>query len=766
MTARGDRRAERRAARAAGRRVAVDGTPARRGPGRLGVWLLTGVLVVAAGVSATVVAYASDAKVRIDEVTIDAEGTTLGAAQDTVQVHPGELLYSSWDGSQHLQRDGGRTVALDTGALVRYADQRLLLTTDAVAVAPDGRPTPLDARTVLTHGDDGYSASDGTAVTSQTVLRLGTRRYYLPAAATVWVDDVAKGTTTDTQILVDRSGSATLLSGDGSRHRYLGHVVLVVDTEHVLDVSAELYRSGGVDIDLTSFGGTDNAMSVLDETPTAEPTASPSPEAPPAPDASGDGGSDGPSGSGGSGGSSGSAGSGGSAGSTGTPTPRADGLTLAQIEELRQLLDAIRQYNEAHEDGKQVPQVALTDIEVGATSVSAAVTLLDPTTTLVGAPQLELKDAHGDVVRVVGLTPGTSRVALDALAPGTEYTLALRLSYDLQDGAGAVELAAAQESAFRTLTVSALYTVAAVKSDSFTVTTSLDTPVSGIVAAELTLHQEGGFLGLGAKDLGPFTLPADDLAAAGAATLRLTDLDPESTYTVRSRLTLTDGTQLELGTSARVVTPAATRLSSATMTVTPWNTLLVEYAWTSEEYTLTDAAVQLNDSRLFADAIPATVLRRSGGQVEVLPDLPFATDPSTVSGQLVLTASDAQGPRTFRYDLDRVPYTSDASVVLDTAETTDPVVRVALALPAWTAGTGPEVELQRRAVGAAPDVAWTTLDPAFALTAAGDGTFTGATGFAVPERQFAAQYDYRVVVADGGTVLYRVEQGADRLVAP
>ena len=97
---------------------------------------------------------------------------------------------------------------------------------------------------------------------------------------------------------------------------------------------------------------------------------------------------------------------------------------------------------------------------------------------------------------------------------------------------------------------------------------------------------------LGAKDLGPFTLPADDLAAAGAATLRLTDLDPESTYTVRSRLTLTDGTQLELGTSARVVTPAATRLSSATMTVTPWNTLLVEYAWTSEEYTLTEGQPQ------------------------------------------------------------------------------------------------------------------------------------------------------------------------------
>jgi hypothetical protein len=737
------------------------------------VWLLTGVLVVAAAVSATVVAYASDAKVRIDEVTIDGEGTTLGTAQDTVQVHPGEVLYASWDGSQHLQRDGGSTVALDLGAPVRYEDQRLLLTAGAVAVAPDGRPTALEARTLLTHADDGYLAADGTAVTSQTVLRLGTRRYFLPAAATVWVDDVAKGSTTDTQILVDRSGSATLLSGDGSRRRYLGHIVLVVDAEHVLDVSAELYRSDGVDIDLTSFGGTDNAMSVLDgESPTPEATASATPDVPE--DAGTDPDADATPVTGttpGAGTAAGSAGSGsaadttggGSAGSSEAPAP--SGLTLAQIDELRGLLDAIQRYNAEHVDGRQVPQVALTGMEVTATTVSASVTLLDPTTTSVGAPQLELRDADGAVVHSVGLTPGTSRVVLDSLTPGTEYTLSLRLSYDLQDGQGVVELAAAQESGFRTLTVSALYTTAAVKSDSFTVTTTLDTPVRGIVSAELTLHQEGGFLGLGARDLGPFALPADALAAAGTATLRLTDLDPESTYTVHARLTLADGTVLELGSSARVVTPAATRLSSATLSVTPWNTLLVQYEWSSDEYALTDVAVQLNDSRLFADPIPAAVVRRSGGRIEVLPDLPFAAEARTVSGQLVLTATDGEGPRTFRYDLDRVPYASDARVELDTTETTDPLVRVSMTLPGWAAGE-PDVELQRRALGAADDVAWTTVAPSLVLSAGDGATFTGSVGFGPQERQFAAQYTYRAVVVDEGAVLYRLEQGADRLSAP
>ncbi|GAA3798012.1 hypothetical protein [Cellulomonas soli] len=737
--------------------------PARHGAGRLGVWLLAGVLIVAAGVSAAVVGYASDAKVRIDEVALDGEGTTLGAAQDTVQVHPGELLYSSWDGSQHLQRDGGSVIALDTGALVRFEDQRLLLTTDAVAVAPDGRPTALDARTVLTHGDDGYTVADGTAVSSQSVLRLGTRRYYLPAAATVWVDDVAKGTTTDTQILVDRSGSATLLSGDGSRHRYLGHIVLVVDAEHVLDVSAELYRSDGVDIDLTSFGGTDNAMSVLDETPTPQATPSAADAVPDttAEDADSSAGSGSGSGSG--------AGSGtgtGTGNATGTASSGADGPTLAQIEELRALLDAIAQYNDAHADGRQVPQVALTGIEVQATSVSASVTLLDPTTTLVGAPQLELKDAQGSVVHAVDLEPGTSRVVLDALMPGTDYSLALRLSYDLQDGAGVVELAAAQESTFRTLTVSALYTTSAVKSDSFTVTTSLDTPVRGVGSAQITLHKAGGFLGFGAKDLGPFTLPVEDLVTAGAATLRLTDLEPESTYTVRAQLTLTDGTVLDLGTSAQVVTPAATRLSTATLSVTAWNTLLVQYDWSSEEYTLTDAEVQLDDSRLFADPVPVSVLRRSAGEIEVLPDLPFAADQRTIAGELVLTASDGQDTRTFRYDLDRVPFTSDATLALDISETIDPQVRVSMTLPGWSAADAPRVALQSRALGAAADVAWTTIEPELVLTAGGGGVFTGSAGFAPEDRQFATQYTYRVVVADGGTALYQLAQGADRPSVP
>ncbi|MGN8246643.1 hypothetical protein ACTHAM_000307 [Cellulomonas soli] len=728
-----------------------------RGAGRLGVWLLTGVLVVAAGVSAAVVGYASDAKVRLDQVTLDGEGTTLGAAQDTVQVHPGELLFSSWDGSQQLQRDGGRVVALDTGALVRFEDQRLLLTADAVAVAPDGRPTALDSRTLLTHVDDGYRAQDGTGVTSQSVLRLATRRYYLPAAATVWVDDVAKGTTTDTQILVDRSGSATLLSGDGSRHRYLGHVVLVVDAEHVLDVSAELYRADGVDIDLTSFGGTDNAMSVLDETPAPEGSPSaPEESATPSQAAAG------ATAAAGSGSGSGSAGR---AASSSGASGASDGPTLAQIEELRALLAAIQEYNAAHVDGRQVPQVALTDIEVSATSVSASVTLLDPTTTLVGAPRLELTDAQGSVVRTLGLTLGSNRVVVDALMPGTDYVLALHLSYDLQDGAGVVELAAAQESSFRTLTVSALYTTTAVKSDSFTVTTSLDSPVLGVGSAQLTLHKAGGFLGLGAKDLGPFTLPVDDLAA-GAATLRLTDLEPESTYTVRAQITLSDGTVLDLGTSAQVVTPAATRLSTATLSVTDWNTLLVQYAWTSEEYTLTDAQVQLDDSRLFADSVPVSVLRRSAGLIEVLPDLPFAAEARTLSGQLVLTASDGQGTRTFRYDLDRVPYTSDAQVVLDIAETTDPVVRVSTTLPAWSGTDAPRVALQRRATGAADDVAWTTIEPALVLADDGAGRFAGSLGFAPEERQFATQYTYRVVVADAGTALYQLVQGADRPAVP
>lgn len=739
-------------------------TVARRRPGRLGVWLLTGVLLLAAGVSAAVVAVASDAKVRIDEVLLDGEGTTLGAAQDTVQVHPGELLYASWDGSQHLERAGGAAIALDVGTPVRFADQRLLLTEEAVAVAPDGRPTRLTARTVLSHGDDGYRADDGTAVTSQTVLRLATRRYFLPAAATVWVDDVAQGNTTDTQILVDRSGSATLLSGDGSRHRYLGHVVLVVDAEHVLDVSAELYRSDGVDIDLTSFGGSDNAMSVLDDPTTDAPAATAPAESPAGAAATADAGT-------GAGGGTG-AGTGGRASTAGTSSTGSSGPsgsagpTLAQIEELRALLAAIQAYNEQHVDGRQVPQVALTSVEVQATSVSASVTLLDPTTTLVGAPQLELRDAQGAVIRTVGLTPGTSRVVLDALTPGTDYALALHLSYDLQDGAGTVELAAAQQSTFRTLTVSALYATSAVKSDSFTVTTSLDAPVQGVASAELTLHKAGGFLGLGAKDLGPFTVSVDELVQSGAATSRLTDLEPESTYTVRARLTLTDGTVLDLGTSAQVVTPAVTRLSSATLSVTSWNTLLVEYDWSSEEYTLVDASVHLDDSRLFADDVPARVVRRASGQVELLPDLPFAAEARTIAGQLVLTASDADGTRTFRYDLDRVPYTSQATVALDTTEVTDPQVRVSLTLPAWSAAEGPHVAVQRRALGAAADVTWTTVDPAFALTAGGDGTFTGAAGFAAGERQFATAYTYRVLVADGDTALYAVEQGADRPSQP
>ncbi|WP_448631569.1 hypothetical protein [Cellulomonas soli] len=155
-----------------------------------------------------------------------------------------------------------------------------------------------------------------------------------------------------------------------------------------------------------------------------------------------------------------------------------------------------------------MPQVALTDIEVSATAVSASVTLLDPTTTLVGAPRLELTDEQGTVLRTLGLELGTHRVVLDALTPGTQYALALRLSYDLQDGAGAIELAAAQGSTFRTLTVSALYATSAVKSDSFTVTTSLDSPVQGLSAAELTLHKAGGSWAWGPRTWGRSCCPS------------------------------------------------------------------------------------------------------------------------------------------------------------------------------------------------------------------------------------------------------------------
>ncbi|MEV7973685.1 PT domain-containing protein [Cellulomonas sp. NPDC089187] len=671
------------------------------------VRVIAAVLTVACVGAGGLVYWGSGQEIRLDPVVLPGDGVSQSTDELPVQVAEGDLLYRSWDGSAHVELASSDDTQLSAAALVRFADGDLLLTQDGVAVDEAGAGTDIAARQVLEAQSDQSYVAESAEVGHYDVLRLAQRRYFWAPEATVLVDGVEVGSTSQTQIAIDRTGAATLTGADNVRQRYLGHVQLVADAGHILDVSAEMFHVEDQAIDLTAFGGSDNEMLVLangEPTPsaTAEPTAEPTeeptqePTAEPTSGTDGDSGSaDAPAGSTAGAGGDGSGGTGGTAptgGSTGDGGSGIDEETLRRYEEMA---DQINQIN-AERQQTATPTATLTQVTAGASDVSATLTVADPSAALVGPVTVEVVDSSGTVVDSTTAPAGISAVQLGPLTPGATYTLRGSFTYDFGNGTGQQSGTVGSELTFTTLQVHALYTISDVKSASARVRVSLDTTVPTIAAAKLTIYRTGSFLGLSDGVVQEVALSAADLAAGGSSVL-ISGLDPETKYYTQAQIQLTPGGEwLTMANSPNLVTSAVTSLS-ASAAVSPVNTLAVDYDWSSEEYRMTDVEVRLSTPGLFGRSVAATVVAEGAGTIELLPE-----SEGTYTGSVVVTAVNEAGEeRQFSESLPAVTWTDGWALELTDTE-------LVLTGPAGAADQeGVTVRFEQAALAA--NSAWTTV---------------------------------------------------------
>lgn len=678
--------------------------------------LLLGTSVL---LTAGIVYWSSTRSIRVDPHTLPAAGVTQGQSMETVQFAKGDTLYRSWYQTYQIAGHSQNGVSLATSALLHFDNGDQMPTSASVDITPEGDGKKIPGRVLFTAQSDGGYTADTTTIGATDIVRLGERRYFYPASAEILVDGHDMGNTKNTQIIIDKTGSVTLIDDNDQHLRFLGHLVLQADPEHIFDVSAEQYRVGSTIIDLTKFGGSDNQMSVLANDSDADTKDAQTPT--PTPSESG-------SGQAGGSGAGPSAPNGTAQGETGSAGP-----DLSGQKDIRTLLEQIAQYNDGHQT--TIPAVTLTGIAVRSTSVTMHVSVADTSSSLLGPVQIEVLDAKSSVAVV----SGEQDLNFTGLVPGSSYSVRYQYLYQLAEDAPRQISATGYN--FTTNTLTARYTLQNQSASALTIGVSLDDTLSGITSASLVLTQPGSFF---TPDR-TFTRQLDPSAVGvGTTSATFTDLDASSPYTAQLVMTMSGGQKLTLTASQEFHTLAGTELVSADVQATAFGELIADFDWRSDEYTATSVSLRVSRPGIFGAPLTSQTISSNDGTVRAVPLFDAGTDTRSetqlkveLSIDVINKASGAHS--TLLYPVDgNLTYKNSASLT-----TSSDGHRLVFTLPS-THTDGVTIDFQRSPSNA-DNANWSSLSTR-PLTVQ-SGTASASCDLTSP---LAGQFDYRAVILDNG----------------
>ncbi|MFJ3395259.1 hypothetical protein [Leifsonia aquatica] len=676
--------------------------------------------IIAAVLSATLVGtagviwWSSNQTIRLDAVELPDGGLAQANATETIAFQKGDLLFRSWDESRAIESKDGEKRSLTTGSLLHLDNGDRMTVTASTVIEASGHSSTLPPQSVLSETEAGFSAGD-TEINFLDIVRLGTRRYFYPAAARIIVDQQEVGDTRNTQISIDKTGSVTLIVDGVARQRYLGHLQLRVDANHLFDVSAEQYIVDETTIDLTKFGGTDNRMTVLATDEAATPSAT---TAPPSPDPTK--GSDFP-----------TDGDGASSNSF-APNGEAD---LADIDDIQRLREMIEALNRGRRD--QVPTVVLSGVSIRVTAASVHVSVGDPSSALLGIPRLEVLDSAHRVVTSRPVIAGEQDITLDGLAADTSYSL--RYAYQFQLANGAPQSISAVGYAFQTGLANARYSVDSKTSTTMSVGVSLDAVVDQVTSASLTLTRAASLFAPEqtiSRRLDPAAI------GLGVTSAQFSGLDPETVYKAKLSVTTANAHTITFAPSPELRTMSSTSLVSAEVRATVWGGIEATFDWRSDEYPTGSARLRISRPGAFGEPLQATSTMLGDGKLVAVPQLSETElkDGADVKVELEITARSADGEtRTLLYPLDgSFRYANQGlfeRTILDGVDT------LRYRLPATD--TSALIAEFERVPRESDSDQWDSLAlTSFAPDGAGEMTAT------CPLQGLADQYNYRVVIRD------------------
>ncbi|MBC2250617.1 hypothetical protein HCB49_11520 [Listeria sp. FSL L7-0123] len=605
----------------------------------------------------SVILWGSFKEARYDLVSLPSNGVVLNDEQETLQFQKGHTLYRSWNEDQLIAKndeDDTRNKIMQSTIL--YLDKDALMFTKSVPVIDiNGVSTKLKGRQVYESKGASYQYKD-SEIAEKSVVKLANRQYFLNAEATLYLGGKEIKKVSKPLLLIDKTGSVTIYENK-KKSRYLGHMTLKVNDETILDASNETYTIGERKIDLASFGGTDNEKVVVkkDEKEASDKTA--------AKDKESNGDADKKNESANSGlnatkkygneikTDSGSADTG--TNGSGSGTSGNTQKDLEKIDNYEAVLKKIEELNKKLE--RNIPVLRIGYIAPGVTSAKVSYKYSDPNNTLVGVTKISVVDEKtGKAINTHYASAVDTEATLTGLSPNGKYHLEFTYQYDLGTDKGIQEVKMKSDS-FTTQSVSAIYQMQSVTSTSIKVNIALDAQIEDIKRARIKVKKANGdsfYMNVGTSFI-----------KGNGELLNVIGLDPGTAYQFQTIIEMKSGETIELNSSEKYYTMQATVLKSLRANLSANKVVQVEYDWTSTDYTLNQATVELKDEE--KAEVDYKIVNQEKGSIRLVP----ITDEEAVDleAKLVLktTNNDTKESKTFEYPIEQdVQYDKDAKLTI------------------------------------------------------------------------------------------------------
>ncbi|MBC2287965.1 hypothetical protein [Listeria farberi] len=644
-----------------------------------------------------VVLWGSFKEARSNLVSLPDDGVVLNNEQETLQFQKGNTLYRSWNSDELIaknDKEDTRSEIMESTILYLNKDS-LMFTKSVPVIDTNGVSNKLKGRQVYQPANDSYQYKN-SKIDENSVVKLANRQYFLNADATLYLGGEEIKKVSKPLLLIDKTGSVTIYENK-KKSRYLGHMTLKIDDKTVLDASNETYTIDERKIDLASFGGTDNEKIVVKEdqkkedqkkedqkkedqekeeqkkTAAAEKeeankTASNTTKAENGNNESsknagnqlnatrkygndlnvGKGSSESQSSAGNETKDNGSSNSGNNT-NTGTNQPGLD-----EIDDYEAVLRKIEDLNKKLE--RNIPVLRIGYIAPGVTSAKVSYSYADPNNTLIGVTKISAVDEKtGKTVSTEYVSAVDTEATLKGLSPNGKYHLEFTYQYDLGTDKGIQEVKM-QSDSFTTQTVAAIYQMQSVTSTTMKVNIALDAQIDDVKRARVKVTKADG-------DSFYMNVSANFLNGNGE-TLNVTGLTPKTAYQFQTIIEMKNGETIELNSSEKYYTMQATVLKNLRASQSVNKTLQVQYDWSSADYTLNQAKIELVNEEDKTE-VDYQIVNQEKGNIHLVPVT--ENDSVHLKAKLVLetTNKETKENKTFEYPIKQeIEYTKQAKLTI------------------------------------------------------------------------------------------------------
>ncbi|EIF7877484.1 hypothetical protein LFY88_002380 [Listeria monocytogenes] len=623
-----------------------------------------------------VVLWGSFKEARYNLVSLPDDGVVLNNEQETLQFQKGNTLYRSWNSDQLIaknDKEDTRNEIMESTIL--YLNKEALMFTKSVPVIDtNGVSSKLKGRQVYQQTNSSYKYKN-SEIPENSIVKLANRQYYLNADATLYLGGKEIKKVTKPLLLIDKTGSVTIYENK-KKSRFLGHMTLKVNDKTVLDASNETYTVGERKIDLASFGGTDNEKIVVKEdekkedkkktAESAKKTASNTSQSENESNQTtkgtgnqlnatkkygnnlnvGNGTSDSEPNDGKDTKNNGS-------GSNANGGTNQSGLN--EIDDYEAVLRKIEDLNKKLE--RNIPVLRIGYIAPGVTSVKVSYNYADPNNTLIGVTKISAVDEKtGKTVNTQYVSAVDTEATLKGLSPNGKYHLEFTYQYDLGTNKGIQEVKM-QSDSFTTQTVAAIYQMQSVTSTTMKVNIALDAQIDDVKRARIKVTKSDG-------DFFYMNVSANFLNGNGEI-LNATGLKPSTAYQFQTVIEMKNGETIELNSSEKYYTMQATVLKNLKASQSVNKVLQVQYDWSSADYTLNQAIIELEDEEDNIE-VDYQIVNQEKGNIHLVPDT--KSELINLKAKLVLktTNNNTKESKTFEYPVKQeIEYDKQAKLTMD-----------------------------------------------------------------------------------------------------